>query len=124
MRWWRTTRYRWICPQESWRYRSETWICAADAGEASGHQAGEHRPSDAAEHPAARRQALVADRGRRRGGRPADRYGRDDLRQRFARVRRRRLDLPDLHDRWRGDDDVRRPVRRAAADEPAQAGLD
>src|SRR5690349_23924080 len=124
MRWWSTTRYRWICPQESWRYRSETWICAAYTGEASGHQAGEHRPPDATEHPAAGGQAVVVDRGRRGGGRPADRHGRHDLRQRLARVRWRRLDFPDLHDRWRRDDDVRRPVRRPAADEPPEAGLD
>ena len=124
MRWCSTTPFRWICPLQSWWYRSETWICPANTGKASGNQAGKHRPADPAEHPAAGGQALVDGRGRRPGGRPAGRHGRHDLRQRLARVRRRRLDLPDLHDRRRRDDDVRRPDRRPAADEPAETGLD
>src|ERR1700757_2647259 len=124
-RWLSTTPYRWICPLQSWWYRSETWFCPDDTGKASGNQAGEHRPTDAVEHSAAGGQALVADCGRRRGGRPADRHGGHDLRQRFTRVRGRRLDFPDLHDRRCRDDDVRRPVRRRpAADEPAETGLD
>src|ERR1700744_366900 len=125
MRWSNMTPFRQTRAPQSWWYRSETRIRTTHAGEASGHQAGEHRPPDPTEHPPTGGQALVADCGRRPGDRPADRHGRHDLRQRLTRLRWRRLDLPDLHGRRDDDDDVRWPFRRRpAADEPAETGRD